>query len=274
MTGAPAAAARVLRAAPDWILRAFLFLGYVFLVGPVILIVLVALNSGEVLEFPPRGISLRWFIALYHDQQFIGPILTSLRVAAISTIASGAIGTMAAIYFVRFAKRFREALRILLLAPLLLPEILSAMALLFFLYQIGLGNRGGVGLQIGHILVTLPFVFLNVSSVHYNLPPSLELAARSLGAGPWTAFWRVTLPLIKSGLFAGCVFAFIVSFDLFAVSLLLKGVGQTTLPIELYDYLRWDFDPTAAAVASVSVLLTFILVLVTDRIVGLRALRF
>jgi putative spermidine/putrescine transport system permease protein len=256
------------------LLRAFTLGVYAFLIAPIVLIVLMALNAGELLEFPPRGISLRWFVALYHSEQFMQAIATSLQVAVIATILSGLLGTAAALYFVRYSRRFSEPLRLLLLAPLLLPEILSAIALLFFLYETGLGNRWGWGLQIGHTLVTLPYVFLNVSSALYNLDPSLEQAARSLGAGWWTSFRRVTLPLIKPGLFAGCMFAFVISFDLFAMSLLLKGIGQTTLPVQLYDYLRWDFDPIAAAVSSVSILMTLAIVLLTDRIVGLRALRF
>jgi putative spermidine/putrescine transport system permease protein len=256
------------------LLRALIVAIYAFLIGPIVLIVLMALNAGELLEFPPRGISLRWFVALYHSEQFMRAIATSLQIAFIAMIVSGLIGTTAAIYFVRFAKRFKEPLRLLLLGPLLLPEILSAIALLFLLYEVRLGTTRGIGLQIGHSLITLPYVFINVSSALYNIDPSLEMAARSLGAGPMTAFRRITLPIIKPGLFAGCMFAFIISFDLFAMSLLLKGIGQTPLPVQLYDYLRWDFDPIAAAVSSVSILLTLAIVLLTERVVGLRALRF
>jgi putative spermidine/putrescine transport system permease protein len=265
---------RVVERVQDWLLRAFTIGIYAFLMGPIVLIVLMALNAGELLEFPPRGLSLRWFVALYQSEQFTRAILTSLQVAITAMILSGLLGTAAAIYFVRFAHRLREPLRLLLLGPLLLPEILSAIALLFFLYQISIGSQWGLGLQIGHVLVTLPYVFLNVSSALHNFDLSIEQAARSLGAGPWTAFRRITLPLIKPGIFAGCMFAFIISFDLFAMSLLLKGIGQTTLPVQLYDYLRWDFDPIAAAVSSVSILITLVIVLLTDRIVGLRALRF
>ena len=266
--------AHAIEVAQTWALRLLLVLIYAFLIGPIVLIVLMALNAGELLEFPPRGISLRWFFALYRSDQFMNAIWTSLKVALISMTISTFIGTAAAIYFVRFNKRFREGLRVLLLAPLLLPEILSAIALLFLLYEVKLGVTGGIGLIIGHALITLPYVFLNVSSALYNIDPSLEMAARSLGAGPLTAFRRVTLPMIKPGLFAGCLFAFIISFDIFAMSLLLKGIGQTPLPVQLYDYLRWDFDPIAAAVSSVSILLTLIIVLLTERVVGLRALRF
>lgn len=256
------------------LLRIFTLAIYAFLIGPIVLVVLMALNSGELLEFPPHGISLRWFVALWNSDQFMQAIVTSFHVALTAAVLSGILGTAAALYFVRFQKRFAEPMRIIMLAPLLLPEILSAIALLFFLYETGFGNRWGLGLQIGHTLVTIPYVFLNVTSALYNLDPSLERAARSLGANWWVTFRRVTLPLIKPGLFAGCMFAFVISFDLFVMSLLLKGIGQTTLPVQLYDYLRWDFDPIAAAVSSVSILITLTIVLLTDRIVGLRALRF
>jgi putative spermidine/putrescine transport system permease protein len=130
------------------------------------------------------------------------------------------------------------------------------------------------GLVIGHVLITLPYVFMNVASALYNFDTSTEEAARSLGATPFTTFRRVTLPLIKPGIITGALFAFIISFDMFNMSLLLKGIGMNTLPLQLYDYLRWDFDPTAAAVSSVSIIMTFTVILLIDRIVGLRSLRF
>jgi putative spermidine/putrescine transport system permease protein len=108
----------------------------------------------------------------------------------------------------------------------------------------------------------------------YNFDSSLEDAARSLGANRLTTFRRITLPIIKPGVISGGLLAFIISFDLFAVSLLLKGVGNSTLPIQLFDYVRFNFDPTAAAVATVSIVITLVMVLVTDRLVGLESLRF
>jgi len=123
-------------------------------------------------------------------------------------------------------------------------------------------------------VITLPFVFLTVTSALYNMPPSIEEAARTLGAGTWRTFLRVTLPLIRSGVITGALLAFIMSFDNVNISLLLKSVGTTTLPIQLFDYLRYDFDPTAAAASTVSVALTMSLLVVIDRIYGLRAVRF
>ncbi len=259
---------------PARLLLAFVVGVYIFLMAPILLIVVMSLNAGEFLIFPIDGISLRWFGELYASKQFMNAIGYSLRIAFIAALVSGILGTLAAIYCVRHAGRLQGVLRLYLMTPLLIPEILTAIALLFFMYQVGIGTRYSIGLQIGHIVVTLPYVFMNVATSLFNFDRSVEEAARSLGASPWTTFRRVTLPLIKPGVITGCLFAFIISFDIFNISLLLKGVGTSTLPIQLFDYLRWDFDPTAAAVSSVSIVMTLVAILILDRFVGLRSLRF
>ena len=255
-----------------------LFLGFVAaayscLLLPLVIVVLASFNAGELLTFPPQGFSLRWYTHFFNSKPFMDSLFFSLRLAATAMIISTLLGTGAALYVVRFAGEWRDRLRLLIVAPLLLPEILSAIALLFFFYSIGLGKTVGA-LVVGHVLITLPFVFLAVSSVLYNFDTSLEEAARSLGANRFTTFRRVTLPIIKPGVISGGLLAFIVSFDLFAVSLLLKGIGMETLPIQLFDYVSWDFDPTAAAVSTVSIVITLIIVLLMEKTVGLRSLRF
>ena len=247
---------------------------YAFLMLPIIIIALMSLSAGEVLAFPPQGISLRWFVAVFHNEAFMRAMGISLALAAGATVVSCIIGVAAALYVVRYATRAREALRLLLMLPLMLPEILTGIALLFFLYATGIGTKTVFGLVVGHVLVTLPYVFTNVASALYNQDASIERAARSLGATPFRAFRCVTLPLIKPGLITGGMFAFVISFDLFNMSLLLKGIGMTTLPLQLFDYLRYDFDPAAAAVSTLSVLLTLAAVIAVDRVVGLRSLRF
>jgi putative spermidine/putrescine transport system permease protein len=247
---------------------------YVFLMAPIVLIVILSLNSGEFLLFPIEGLSLRWFGELYRNQQFVDAIINSILIASIATLVSGILGTAAALYCARHAGRWQGLLRLYLMSPLLIPEILTAIALLFYMYQIGIGTKYSIGLQIGHIVITLPYVFMNVAASLFNFDNSVEEAARSLGASPFKTFRRVTLPLIKPGVITGCLFAFIISFDIFNISLLLKGIGTTTLPIQLFDYLRWDFDPTAAAVSSISIIMTLVAILILDRFVGLRSLRF
>ncbi len=247
---------------------------YAFLMLPIIIIALMSLSAGEVLAFPPQGISLRWFVSVFRNEAFVRAMGISLALAAGATVVSCVIGVAAALYVVRYATRAREALRLLLMLPLMLPEILTGIALLFFLYATGIGTKTVFGLVVGHVLITLPYVFTNVASALYNQDASIERAARSLGATPFGAFRRVTLPLIKPGLITGGMFAFVISFDLFNMSLLLKGIGMTTLPLQLFDYLRYDFDPAAAAVSTLSVLLTLAVVIAVDRVVGLRSLRF
>lgn len=270
-----------------WLLTGFIALVYAFLLLPLVIVVLASFNSGEFLTFPPEGFSLRWYKSFFNAEAFVNSLFYSLRLALFCTIVSTFLGTSIALYVVRHAGRWREHLRLFILLPLLLPEILTAIALLFFYYNfdalmreigwtslVGLLRNSMLGLLIGHVLITLPFVFLGISSSLYNFDLSLEEAARSLGASRWRAFRRVTLPIIKPGIIAGALLCFIISFDLFAISLLLKGIGIATLPIQLFDYVRWDFDPTAAAVSSVSIAITIICVIITDRLVGLRSLRF
>jgi putative spermidine/putrescine transport system permease protein len=246
---------------------------YVFLLAPIVIIVLAAFNAGEYLTFPPQGFSLRWFVKFAQSGPFVRSFLFSLKLAAYTTCISVGLGTTAALFVVRYApQRVKDALRLLMISPLQLPSILTGIALLVFYYGIGLSTRGSSGLLIGHVLVCLPYVFMNVSSVLIGFDRSLEEAANSLGASSWTVFRRITLPLIKGGVISGAVFSFITSFDQFPISLMLTNVGTTTLPIQLFDYLRFSFDPTAAAVSTISVAMTVVLVWLTERLVGLESL--
>ena len=252
----------------------YCILVYIFLLAPIVVVVAASFNAGAFLTFPPQGLSLRWYVTFFENEVFMRAIRTSLFVALITTVISGTIGTAAALYAVQFAGRLKEAVRLAMLAPLLLPEVLTAIALLFFVYAIGIGTRTMVGMIAGHVLITLPFVFINVSAALESFDPSWDLAARSLGADRLTRFRRIMLPLIKSGVIGGCLFAFIISFDTFTISFMLKGIGTSTLPIQLFDYLRTNFTPEAAAVSSLSIALTVAVVLVTEKLLGLKIHRF
>lgn len=259
------------RGAGTWVLSGVVTLVYLYLLAPIAIVVLSAFNAGDYLRFPPQGFSLRWFVRFAQSESFVQAFWFSLRLAVYATIASTVLGTMASLFIVRYARRARDALRLLMVAPLQFPAILTGIALLIFFYATGMGTRGMRPLFIGHTLVALPYVFLTVSTVLVGFNRSLEEAARSLGAGPLVAFRRITLPLIKGGIISGALFAFITSFDQFPISLLLISVGNTTLPIALFDYLRFSFEPTAAAVSTVSVLLSVAIVLLIQRLVGLEA---
>jgi putative spermidine/putrescine transport system permease protein len=126
------------------------------------------------------------------------------------------------------------------------------------------------GLVVGHVLIAIPYVLRTTLAVLHNFDRGLEEAARNLGASPARTFVEVTLPLIRPGVLAGAIFAFIVSFDQFPVSLFLVAPGRETLPITLFNYLKYDLDGTIAAASMVSILLSVAVVLVLDRTVGLR----
>ncbi|MEQ1951387.1 ABC transporter permease [Mesorhizobium sp. CN2-181] len=256
------------------VLTLYCLLVYAFLLAPILVVVGASFNAGNFLTFPPQGLSLRWYVTFFNNEVFMRAIRTSLGLAAVATVISSVIGTMAAIYYVQHAGRWKEALRIAMLSPLLLPEVLTAISLLFFVYTIGIGTRTMFGLIVGHVLITLPFVFINVSASLESFDNSWDMAARSLGAGRWTRFRRIMLPLIKPGVIGGALFAFIISFDVFTISFMLKGIGMSTLPIQLFDYLRTNFTPEAAAVSTLSITLTLGVVIVSEKVLGLRIHRF
>jgi putative spermidine/putrescine transport system permease protein len=261
-----------MRRSRSLLFKSTLVAAYAFILFPIIVVLGAAVNAGEYLTFPPQGFSTRWFVHFFQSESFIRSFAFSLRLATLTTLVTTFIGTLAAIYVVRYAKRAQSILRIFVLSPLLFPGILTAIALLLFYYGIGLGSGTLVGLIAGHVLVTMPFAFLAVTTTLYNFDPTIEEAARSLGAGPLKTFMSVTLPLIKGGIISGAIFAFIASFDQFAISLLLKGVDVVPLPIQLFDYLRFSFDPTAAAVSTVSILLAIVVVFITRRYVSFESL--
>jgi len=256
------------------VLTLYCLLVYIFLLAPIAVVIGASFNAGNFLTFPPQGLSLRWYVTFFHNDVFMRAIRTSLWVAAVATVFSTVIGTMAAIFYVQHAGRWKEAVRVAMLSPLLLPEVLTAISLLFFVYAIGIGTQTMLGLIVGHVLITLPFVFINVSASLESYDTSWDMAARSLGAGRWTRFRRILLPLIKPGLIGGALFAFIISFDIFTISFLLKGIGTSTLPIQLFDYLRTNFTPEAAAVSTLSIVLTLGVVIVSEKVLGLRIHRF
>ena len=256
------------------VLTLYCLLVYAFLLAPILVVIGASFNAGNFLTFPPQGLSLRWYVTFFNNEVFMRAIRTSLGLAAVATVISTIIGTMAAIYYVQHAGRWKEAMRIAMLSPLLLPEVLTAISLLFFVYTIGIGTRTMFGLIVGHVLITLPFVFINVSASLESFDTSWDMAARSLGAGRWTRFRRIMLPLIKPGVIGGALFAFIISFDVFTISFMLKGIGMSTLPIQLFDYLRTNFTPEAAAVSTLSITLTLGVVIVSEKVLGLRIHRF
>ncbi len=240
-----------------------------FLLLPIGIVLLFAFNSGVFIVFPPEGFSLRWFHTFFTHRDFMRSFWLSLELALTTVTLSTVIGTMAAMAIVRGKIPGSGFLSALFLSPLMLPAILTGLALFQFYVILDVG-RTYTGLLIGHVVVTIPYVIRTVTALLHNFDRSVEEAARNLGAGEWATLRHVTLPLIRPGVIAGSIFAFIVSFDQFAVSLFLVQPGINTLPIQLFNYLKYSFDPTVAAAATVSIALSVTMVLVLEWTIGLQ----
>ncbi len=241
----------------------------VFLLAPVLLVVPMSFSADRVLAFPPSGFSLRWYAAMLDEPGLAAAARNSLVLASLVTVLTLAIALPAAFALDRWRFPGREAVMALLTAPLLLPTIVLALALLIIFVGAGLLGTWP-GLMLAHMLVTLPYAVRVLSTALTTLPPSVEEAAASLGAAPGAVFRRVTLPLIVPGLVATCAIVFLVSFDEVVISLFLVGPQLTTLPVALFRYVESRTDPLVAAVSTLLVVFSLAIVLVLDRAVGLR----
>ncbi|MEM9709916.1 MAG: ABC transporter permease [Pseudomonadota bacterium] len=246
-------------------------LTFLILLAPLFVVVLAGLNAGDHLTFPPEGLSFRWIVAFFQSESYLPAYLYSLVVALISMVISLVLGTALSLFLVRSRITGRFLMRAVLMSPIMLPGIVIGLALYLFYISSGIGlARTQAGLVIGHVLVTIPYVIGLVSASLVGFDRSLEEAARSLGAGPWTTFRKITLPIISPAMIAGAVFAFIVSFGQFDVSLFLTPPNSTPLPIALYTSLRYTFEPTAAAAGIFAIFLVVVSMIITAKVTNLR----
>ena len=241
-----------------------------FLLAPIAVIAVFALNPTPYIQFPPVGVTGRWFAKFWATPAFTDSLWLSLGVAFATVLLAMAIGGAAALALARGRLPGARILTALFLTPLMLPAILTGLALFQLLLALGIG-RPVWALVVGHTIVAIPYVIRTTLAVLADFDRRIEEAASVLGAPPGRVFWEVTLPLIRPGVFAGGVFAFITSFDQFPISLFLVTPGSETLPVVMFNYMKFDLDGTIAAASMVSILLALAVVLTIDRLVGLRA---
>jgi putative spermidine/putrescine transport system permease protein len=240
-----------------------------FLLTPVAIVLFFAVNPEPFIAFPPTGVSFRWFVKFLTSRDFMSAFGLSLLLALATVAIAGTLGTAAALAIARGDLPGRRTLAAIFLSPIVLPAILTGFALFQLAMVLGIGRSTWV-LLAGHCVIAVPYVLRTVLAVLAHSDRALEEAARGLGASPAVAFREVTLPLIRPGVIAGCLFAFIISFDQFPVSLFLVSPGNETLPIAMFNYLRFDSDGTIAAASTVSILLAVLLVLGIERTIGLQ----
>jgi len=201
------------------------------------------------LQFPPPGFSLRWYRNIIDDPAWTDSIWVSIQVLVPSAGLATLFGTAAAHALVRGRVPGGSFIGAALMLPIIVPGIITAAAL-FGVYR-GLGLNGTLtGLIIGHIVITMPYVVATVSSALRTLDGRLEDAASTLGAGPWAAFRRITLPLLMPAILSGLLFAAVASFDELIVSLFVSSARVRPVAVQMWSNIRGDLDPTIAAIAS------------------------
>jgi putative spermidine/putrescine transport system permease protein len=230
-----------------------------FLLAPLAIIVLFSFSDGSTFAFPPRSFSLRWFRYLAGRDEFVTAALVSLRLAALSSLAAVALGLPAALALVRERFPGKGIVEGVLMGPLVLPGIILGVALLQYFTAIGLTHSFD-RLLLGHTIVCLPFAIRSIAANLYGIDPSLEEASRTLGAGRGRTFRRVLLPLLRPGLAAALLFSFVTSFDNVVISIYLIGADTVTLPIRIFTWLEWQFDPSIAAISTITLAVTVVTV--------------
>jgi len=256
-----------------WLLR---IAAFALLFTPILLVILLSFNAGSFTSIPPQSYSLRWYRNIFARQEFVGSFFTSLTVAAIATPLSVLLGTMSAYTLWKRPTRWRPVLESVLMSPVLLPLVVTGLALLVFFNRAHF-YAGIASIAIAHVIITYPYSFRAVLAALSRYDRQLDEAAASLRVRPFASFIHVTLPMIRPGLFAGALFAFVMSFDDFATTIFLITPDTKTLPIAIYQYMEFNLDPTVSAVSSLLVLAAVLGVLLIertigmDRFVGLRA---
>jgi putative spermidine/putrescine transport system permease protein len=243
-------------------------LGLAFLAIPLVITCVMAFDARTYLgPMPPPALSLHWFERLVSQADILASLRTSLILAVFTTVLSVTIGTAAAVGLARGNFPGKAALTSAFLSPLIVPPVVIGFGLLLFLSKAGITN-GMARLLLGHVIVTLPYCIRTSLASLLGSDQRLTEAAMVLGATERQAFWTITLPLMRTGVVTGAIFAFAISMDDVSISLFLSDPSATTLPVTLVSNMRAAFDLTIAAAAVVLIAVTALLIVVLDRVVG------
>jgi putative spermidine/putrescine transport system permease protein len=242
---------------------------YVTLCLPAAIVVVTSFTAGESLRFPPEGFSLRWYHAAIDSEPFMDSLWASTRLAFVATILALAIGLASSFAIDRFRFWGRETFRTLTLSPLVVPMVVLGLGLLQFLSWMQL-NQTFAGLLIGHVMITLPYVVRTLTASFVLFDRTLEQAAMNLRAPPLRVLRRITLPLIGPALVSASVFAFVTSFGNITLSIFLGFAGQTTLPVQIFTYVEHSYDPILAAVSTIVILVTLVVIAIVEKLVGME----
>ncbi len=240
---------------------------FVFLVVPLLIVTAVSFTSDIFMIFPPKGFSLQWYMEFLRSSEWSVAIQNSLVIACGTALLSTSIALTLAFVLHRCQVPMANLIRTLGLLPFLLPPVIIGIAFMAFFYSVGHAGRP-INVIIAHSIfyTTLPLMLISLGIE--SVSQEVEEAAMNLGATEWRAFRTVTLPLIKNDIFAGVLFAFILSLNEYFIAFLVAGFTVTTLPIQIFSSLRYSYSPTIAAVSVLFIILTSGIVVAIDRLTG------
>lgn len=254
----------------DVILGGFAFLIMIFSLLPMIIIVPVSFSAGTGMSFPPEGLSLQWYSAALGDIVWLRALVTSALVSVLATTIAGTLGIVGAYCIARFRFPGRNALASVLVTPLVVPSVMYGLAMLLLMSSLGFRDSL-TAIIVVHSIVILPYFIRVIGAMLLTADiRTLEEAARSLGGGPVTAFVRVTLPTVKPGIVAGCLFAFIMSFIEFDITAFMITADIVTVPVVIFRHLNVLYDPVVTAVSSLLLVLSVLVIVGIERVVGLE----
>ncbi len=272
--GTGTAPPRPRRRKTDWVavgLAVYLVLFLLFIVLPIAAVIVVSFTEASHVSFPIRGFSLKWYARIWEYEPFIDSLVTSIELAFASAAMGALFGVPAALAVARSRSRWSQVVANLLLAPISVPAIVLGFALLYFLSALQLGISF-LSLLITHTVVAVPYVSRTVLAVYRSMPPDLEEAAAILGASRWQTLRYTTLPVVRPGIFAGALFAVLISLDNLPLSFFFGSASTNTLPVVMLSYMQNQFDPSIAAISTVQILIAVAVLLVVNKVYGIDRL--
>ena len=239
------------------------------LLAPIIIVVILSFGGEGYLHFPPTSFSLKWFNIFFGDTRWRQSLASSAVIALIACVIATVIGFLAAYALVRSEMRAKKFILSLMLMPIIVPTVITAIAMYFLTAKMGLvGNMLWIGFC--HAIIALPVVLLILLAALQGVDVNLERAALSLGASRSRVFFKVVVPIAFPGVMSAALFAFLASFDELVISLFLAGARAQTLPVRIWNSLHLEIEPVVAAAATFLIGVTGIVLLVDG---GIRRLR-
>lgn len=253
----------------NWLCRLIAALVMLFLLAPLVIIVIASFTPTALITFPPQGFSLKWYANIFSSStHFMEGLLNSLKIGILATALDVILGVTAALSICRYDFKGKNVLLNYFTSPMYVPSVAFAFVLLQVYSQIG-GIPGMARIFIGHFVIILPYIVRNTVSVLHVFNWTLEDAATSLGANPIQVFFKITIPIARPGILAGALLAFLYSFDEVALSSLLSTPKFITLPIRIMNYMELTFDPTLAAISTLLILASLVLIVLMEKFIGL-----